>query len=223
MRGAAKRFPKGKCGWGLAVVLLAGGLVPRGWAQEVAAPALGAPPQAAETAAPHAGGATGLLAQLNIKPPLLLVNAVGFLLLWWLLTKFLWQPAGQFLAKRQQIIQNNLEEAERQRTEMQRIREEYERRLADIEQEHRDRIQAAQREAHAARDELLAEARAERDRIVAAGVQEIQREKEKALVEIRDQVVDLAILAAAQVIGRELDEPAHRSLINEVIEGIGRN
>ena len=163
------------------------------------------------------------MAQLNIKPPLLLVNAVGFLLLWGLLAKFLWKPASQFLAQRQQIIQNNLEEAERQRTEMQRIREEYERRLADIEQEHRDRIQAAQREAHAVRDELLAEARAERDRIVAAGVQEIQREKEKALVEIRDQIADLAILAAAQVIGRELDEPTHRSLIEGVIAGIGKN
>jgi F-type H+-transporting ATPase subunit b len=160
---------------------------------------------------------------LNIKPPLLLVNIVGFVLLWMLLKKFLWKPAGEFLAQRQQTIQNTIDEAERQRAEMQRMREEYEQRLEEIEQEHRDRIQAAQREAHAARDELLAEARAERDRVVAAGVREIQREKEKALVEIRDQVADLAVLAAAQVIGRELDERTHRSLISGVIEGVGRN
>jgi F-type H+-transporting ATPase subunit b len=152
-----------------------------------------------------------------------MVNVFGFLLLWLLLAKFLWKPANQFLGQRQQTIRNNLDEAERQRAEMQRMREDYEQRLAGIEQEHRDRIQAAQREAQAAREELLVEARAERDRIVASGVQEIHREKEKALVEIRDQVADLAILAAAQVVGHELDEPTHRSLIDEVIAGVGRN
>lgn len=218
MKGALDLRPRGRGWWnvGIGVVLFLGFLAPGVGAQE-------ADGGAAEPARASAEGEAGLLAQLNIKPPLLLVNTVGFLLLWGLLAKFLWKPANQFLAQRQQIIQNNLEEAERQRAEMQRLREEYEQRLADIEQEHRDRIQAAQREAHAARDELLAEARAERDRIVAAGVQEIQREKEKALVEIRDQIADLAILAAAQVIGRELDEPTHRSLIESVIEGIGKN
>jgi len=175
---------------------------------------------AEEHASEPGSGEAGLLSQLYLKPRLLVIQILGFVLLWYLLQKFLYAPINTLLQEREQRIRQNDQRAEEHRQQMEQLRAEYEQRLAEIEREARDRIQVATREAQAARDEILAEARAERERIVAAGVDDIRREKEKALVEIRDQVAELALFAAGRVIERSLDEPAHRALIDEIVDGI---
>lgn len=156
--------------------------------------------------------------QLGIEPNLLLVMAVGFLIVYFILKKFAFGPVSQMFEERAKTIQRQLEEAEQKRVAMEKMRDDYEQRIAQIEEEARARIAEAVKEAQAARDEMLAQAREQAERIVARGKEEIEREKNKALVEIRDQVVDLAILTASKIIERELDEHAHRELIDDVIE-----
>lgn len=159
-----------------------------------------------------------ILEQLGINPPLLLVMAIGFLIVYFILKKFAFGPVSQMFEERSKTIQRQLDEANQKRMEMEKMRDDYERRIAQIEEEARARIAEAVKEAQAARDEMLAQAREQAERIVARGKDEIEREKHKALVEIRDQVAELAILTASKIIERELDEHAHRELIDDVIE-----
>jgi F-type H+-transporting ATPase subunit b len=58
-----------------------------------------------------------------------------------------------------------------------------------------------------------AEAKAEADRILAAARAEIQQELSRARESLRDQVSDLAVAGAAQILKREVDPKAHADLL----------
>src|SRR6266513_2283221 len=45
-----------------------------------------------------------------------------------------------------------------------------------------------------------------------------QQEREKAVQDLREQVADLAVLAASRIIGESLDAKKHRELIERAIE-----
>ncbi len=160
---------------------------------------------------------------LGIDFHLILVQIVGFLLLVFILAKFAFGPMVAMLQQRQDTIQGNMDEAASRRDEMVRLQREYEQRLAQIEDQARDKIQAAVREAQAARDEIVARAQAERESIVQRGYSEVASERDKAMVEVRNQIADLAVQAAGQVIRQHLNRETHAQLIDQVIAGIGAN
>lgn len=164
------------------------------------------------------GALASALKDLGIEPRLLLVNAAGFLVLFWLLKRYLFGPVRKVLSARQEHVAQTLDEAEAHRQQMEQARQEYEARIAQIESEARDRIQAAIREAGEIKESIISGAREEAERIVERGRREVEREKEKAMVDIRDRVADLAVEGARQVLERELDVQAHRRLIREFIE-----
>ena len=158
---------------------------------------------------------------LGIDFKFILIQAIGFLCLVAILVKFAFGPILRLLESRQKHIQGNIDEAQSRRDEMVRLQHDYEDRLAKIEDEARDKIQAAVRDAQAARDEIVAKAKADSDAIVARGREEIEQEKRKALIEMRDQVAELAIGAASRVVKTNLDGPNHARLIDDVIAGLG--
>jgi F-type H+-transporting ATPase subunit b len=164
-----------------------------------------------------------ILHDLHINGADLLVNIAGFLVVWWILARFVFGPVREIKAAREKEVADHLEAAEQQRHQMQAMRQEYEQRLALIEQEARDRIEEATRQAHLARDHILADARAQADRLISRGHAEIAREREKAMVELRDQVVDLAIDAAESVLRASLDEARHRQLARDFLDELEKS
>jgi len=67
------------------------------------------------------------------------------------------------------------------------------------------------------RQELEQKARQQADQIIEQARGEIDRERLKALQELRRQVADLTVLAAGRVIGESLDGQRHRELIERTI------
>jgi F-type H+-transporting ATPase subunit b len=157
---------------------------------------------------------------LGIDLRFIVIQALGFLVLMFILAKFAFGPIYNLLAQRQGTIQGNLDEAQRRRDEMVRLQEEYQQRLAQIEDEARDKVQAAVKEAQAARDEIIAKAQADREAIVARGNEELARERDKALATMRDEIAELAYQAANRAVRGNLAAGAQQQLIGEVVAGI---
>jgi F-type H+-transporting ATPase subunit b len=99
-----------------------------------------------------------LITSLGIDPKFILVQMVGFLILIFVLRKYAFGPMVGVLQQRQDTIRGNFDEAEARRNEMVKLQRDYEERLAKIEDEARDKIQVAVREAQVARDEIVARA-----------------------------------------------------------------
>jgi F-type H+-transporting ATPase subunit b len=158
---------------------------------------------------------------LALKWQVLLAQAISFVILAWVLGKFLFRPIQGILAQRQEEIRGTLDQVAADRRAMEQSRREYEQRLAAIETEARDKIQGALKEAQTLKDEVIASAHADAERIVRRGEEEIRREKQKALVELREEVANLAVEAAGKILHSEIDDRKHRALIEDFVGKVG--
>ena len=159
---------------------------------------------------------------LGLDPKFVLVQAVGFAILLFVLYKFAFGPIGRTLQSRQDKITGDLDEAQSRRDEMVRLQNEYQTRLNQIEEEARDKIQGAIKEAQAARDEIITRAQAESQAIIVRGQEEIASERAKSLTESRNQIVDLATLMAAKATRENLSASGQSKIVDDAIAGIGR-
>ena len=163
-----------------------------------------------------------LLNQLGIKPELLVVQIIGFLILVFLLNRFMFTPLFGIVDKRRADIQATYDQMDQDRARMEEVRREYEQRLAGIEAEAREKIQAAIKEAQTLRDQMLADAHQQAETIVQRGQNESERERQKAFLEMRQDIVNLAVSAAEKVVGDALDAPRHSKIVDDFITNIGR-
>jgi F-type H+-transporting ATPase subunit b len=150
----------------------------------------------------------------------IVLQILGFAILYWLLSRFFFGPIGRMLVEREELVKGRVAESEKNRRAMISARENYEKRLSLIESEAREKIQGALKEAHRARDEILSTARKSAEDIESKGRAQVEREREKAMVEVRDQVVDMAVLAASKIIEKNLDAASHRAMIDDILNEV---
>jgi len=162
-----------------------------------------------------------LFEQLGINLQVIAAQIIGFLLLWWLMSRFLFGPVMGLLRGREQDIRTTYDAADAERAKAEQFRADYEKRLAEIEAEARARIQAAVKEAESAKDQIMSDARNRSEDILRRGQEQLDREREKTLAQLREEVVDISLGAAAKVIGESLDDQKHRALVSDFVNKIG--
>jgi len=162
-----------------------------------------------------------LLHALHIEPRIMAAQVTGFILLWILLAKYLFKPVMALLKAREAELKAAYDKAAEERGQAERIRAEVEARLAEIQAEDRARIQAAVAEAQSVKDEMIAEARARAEETLRRGEEDLARERQKILAEMRAQTVDISLAVAGKIIGESLDEDRHRRLVNDFIDKLG--
>ena len=175
--------------------------------------------KATEPAAEESGG---LLHALGIEPMVIVIQIIGFLFLFFVLKKLLFERILEFVQKRKEEISTAFETMEEERAEIERLKEEYKKHLEKIEDEGRELIAKAVKEGQLHKQELLEQAKSEADKLVEKAKREIELEKEKALVTIQEEVATLSILCAEKVIGETLDETKHKRLVMDVIGDISK-
>ena len=139
------------------------------------------------------------------------------------LKKLAWKPLVQSLTAREEKIRESLEQAEHARLEAQRLIEENQKQMTHAQGEFQRMMREAREEAEKLRAKRKQEAEAEARKIVDQGKMEIEREKEAALVRLRAEVADLAILAAGKILDEELDEKKQRKLVDTFLRDFPKN
>lgn len=161
-----------------------------------------------------------IMHQLGIEPATIVVEMVGFILLLWLLKRFLWEPVTQHLEQRRLDIAHTYDKVEQTRQEMESLRNEYQQRLANIEAEARAQIQEAIKEAQQVREQILSEARQQAEKMMRDAQETIQYERQKALAEMRAQVVELTLLATSRILQESVDDARHRKMVEDFVEQV---
>jgi F-type H+-transporting ATPase subunit b len=138
---------------------------------------------------------------------------VIFLVLLFVLRKWAFPPILGYAAAREKRIQDNLDEAKRERLEAERLLEEQRRELAEARQQAQGLIAEARQAADRARGELLNKARAEQEEIIARAKQEIQLERDLAVESMKEQAVDLALAAAGRLLEKRFGAEEDRRLV----------
>lgn len=157
---------------------------------------------------------------LGIEPKVILIQILGFLFLFFVLKKFLFGRVGEFLEKRKQEIKENYEKIERESKELESLKKEYQAHLLNIEEEIKEKLVSSIKEGEKLKQEIISQAREEAVKIIEKGKKEIEIEKEKTLMSLKEDIVNLTITALNRIIPEILDEEKHRVLIREFIDNL---
>lgn len=150
----------------------------------------------------------------------LLTQAVGFIVVLWLLRKYAWDKLLGFIEKRRETIAAEFENIEKTKGEAAALRRKYDEELAGIEATRRTRIQEAAHEASGIAGKIRDEARQEVVAMRVKATQDIGMEMDKANAAYRDRMVEAVLTATEKLIRQRLDDAQHRRLINEYLDEV---
>ncbi len=167
---------------------------------------------AAEEASPFA---------LTVDPYWIVVSIVQFLVLYWLLRRFLWGPVTHALDERARRIREGLDMAESAKQERERMKQEVEQLLAQARREAGEIAERTRTAAEAAAADIRTQAKTEADRIREKGRSDAQALHDQALAQLRTEVASMVVLAASRILGREVSPEQHRALIERSLDEAG--
>lgn len=149
-----------------------------------------------------------------------IAQIVVFLILLWVINKFIVPPISKMIDERQKKIAEGLAAAERGQKDL----DEAKSRADDVVREARDRanqiIDQASRRSNEIVEQAKASAITEGDRLIAAAKQQIELEASKAREDLRRQVSDLTVRTASKLLGREIDAGKHADLLGKLASEI---
>lgn len=151
----------------------------------------------------------------------LATQAIGFLLVLWVLGKYAWPKVLGFLEERQHKIRTDLQHAEFERAEAARLKAELDQELRAIEAKARQRIQEAVTEGQRVAADIKASAQKDATGRLQRVTDEITRERAKAAVALKEDLVHMAISASEMILREKLDAKTERRLAEEFIAQAG--
>lgn len=149
------------------------------------------------------------------------IAMIGMMILLFPLVKvFYVDPLEKAIKDRNESLEHTFEEAENLKQRMQELKASYESRLKAAEEEAREKIQTALAEAEQMKNQIIAEARTQAEEVRRRNEEELERAKEKMLVDLRTHVVELTLAATEKVVGKSVDPEKQRQLIDEFISTV---
>lgn len=146
------------------------------------------------------------------------VVLVAMLVLFFLLSYLLFDPARKLLQKRKDLIAQQLAEAETTKQDALALKEEYDSRLAKVEEESAVMLAQARQKAKSRADEIVEEAGDEAHRIVTRAEREVALQKDKVRDEMKQEMVQVASLMAGRFVSESIDEKMQAELIDETLK-----
>ncbi len=156
----------------------------------------------------------------GVELKFLLTNAVGFLLLVFILRKLAWSNLLGAIDARREAIRREIEAAEALRAEAERQRADYDARLAKIEAEARAKLQEAVADGQRIAAEIKEQTRQEAADMIAKAEERIRLEHAQALIALRDDVVRLTMTATEKVVRESMDGERHERMIRDFLKEI---
>ena len=147
-----------------------------------------------------------------------------FLIVLFVLGKFAWKPIISALKSREASIEGALKSAEKARQEIELLKKENEKLIAEAKAERDNILKEAQNSASMIHDKAKVEAQKTGDRMIEEARASIRSEKESALKAIKDEVAELSLLISSKLLKKNLEgDKAQEDLIQEYIKDLKIN
>jgi F-type H+-transporting ATPase subunit b len=148
----------------------------------------------------------------------LIGQSITFLIFVWFCMKFVWPVIRNAMEARTQQIAEGLSAADRAHRDLELAKDKVSSQLKEAKVEAASIIEQANRRAAQIIDEAKDRAREEGERIKTAAQAEIEQETNRAREQLRGQVGALAVAGASRILGRAVDESAHRDIVEKLAQ-----
>ena len=156
---------------------------------------------------------------MNLNATLIL-NSIAMMIFVWFCMKFIWPPILKALDERREKIADGLAASDRAEQALAEANIEAEKQIGEARNKAGEIVDQANQRRSQIIDQASEEAIAERKRQVAAAEADIAQAANQAREELRTSVAGLAVAGAAKILEREIDENAHRQLLDKLIAEI---
>ena len=155
-----------------------------------------------------------------INIPIFVSSALGFLIFAWVLKKFLWGPILGVIDERRESIETAFQEVDDAREEVKTLKAEYEQKLKEINAEAQAKLQEAVAKGQQVAAEIKASAEESREAMTKKAHDDIHREKDKVLAELRNEAIDLSFSISQRVMQDGLGKEQHDNLVKSFVNDL---
>ena len=153
----------------------------------------------------------------------LLWTVVNVLVMYAVLRKFLFKPVQDVIAKRQQMVDANLADAETSKKEAAETMNAAQEKLRNVDNEAAARREESAQQAEKQKEQLLAEAQRQADAIVAEGKAAAEAERASKLRQADAQIADLTRTMCAKVLERNLTQQDDARMLDDLLQKAGES
>jgi F-type H+-transporting ATPase subunit b len=157
------------------------------------------------------------------EPNEIIWGTLAFLVLLGIMWKFGVPAVKNMEQAREDRIRNDLESAEKARTEAEAEKSQYLAQIAGAREDAGRIIEEARQSAEQVRRDLIARAEAEANEVRQRAEADIAAQRQRALTELRGDVAQLSIDLAERIVERNLDRDTQRQLVDSFIDQVGSN
>jgi len=159
-----------------------------------------------------------LLKQLSASE--VFAQIISFLFLLFLLRVFAWNRLLKLLDERKQKIASEFDKIAQAKSDIEKLKTDYEEKMKSADGQALQKIQAATREGEDKADEIKRDAQQEAQRIIESARADIKYEIANARDELKDKIIDLALRASEVVIEEKITDKQDRKIVEEFLDRI---
>ncbi len=160
---------------------------------------------------------------IDVNPGVVFWTFVTFVVLLFILKKFAWKPILTALDQRETAIRESLEKAERAKEEAKKILDQNQANLVKVEEESKQIINQSRVYADKLKDQIIQDGRDQARKLIDEASAEIDRKKDAAFDELKNQIAEIAVTAAEKILRENLDKEIQKRIINKYIGEITKN
>jgi F-type H+-transporting ATPase subunit b len=157
-------------------------------------------------------------------PGLAIWSLVIFLLFWFIMSKVAFKPIAEALSKRENDIQDAIDQAKKAREEVSNMKSDNEKLLAETRTERAKILQEAKDIKNQMITEAKDKAKEEASKIVGTAMTEIDNKKKAAMLEVKNEIGTMALEIAEKVIRKELKGNSEQeTYVNTLVKDLNLN
>ncbi|MCU0665633.1 MAG: F0F1 ATP synthase subunit B [Candidatus Omnitrophica bacterium] len=149
-----------------------------------------------------------------------LAQVISFLLLLFCLRIFLWKKVLKFLDDRKQRIATELKQIEEAKLDVSKIKQDYQDKVDKIEELALQKIRESIEEGHKLTEEIKKKAYQDAQDIIANARASVKYQLNKAKQEIKEDIVNMALLAAQNLVQERLTEQDDKKIVENFLDNL---
>ncbi len=150
------------------------------------------------------------------------LQAINFLILVWLLRRFLFKPVMAIVVQRKEELARGTAEASAEKEKAINLQRELQAQRAGIDAERQKAIEEQRGQLAAERSKMIDEARAEAEKIRVQAIKQLSEERGAAAQELFSQTVELAVSIAQRLLGEVAVPSIEHAFLDRVLDQLDR-
>lgn len=151
----------------------------------------------------------------------MLEYAINVVIIILVLSKLLYKPVSKYLKERQAKIDSALDGAAASEKDAAELKRQYEELLSQARAESAETLRKTSEQAARQADEIVEAAREQSRQIIQQAHGDVEKQMKLAREQSHDQVVEMAVQMASQILGREVSRADNADIIKAYFEGQG--